>query len=101
MTTEEMKKTESLGERQQRLHDEWRKEIADRNFKYKRLTGTCEECIYFTEYSPFNRAYEGECKRYPPMYCADYLDHKPFYFPDVSSDDRCGEFKAARKIKKR
>jgi len=101
MSLEEMKQAESCYERKKRQHDEWRKEIEGRNFRYKRLTGTCEECIYFSESSPFNRAYEGECKRYPPMHCAEYLDHKPFYFPDVDSHDRCGEFKAARKIKKR
>jgi len=101
MMTEEMKIEQRIEEKRERLYADWRKEIADRDFKYKRLTGTCEECIYFSESSPFNRAYEGECKRYPPMHCAEYLDHKPFYFPDVSSDDRCGEFKAARKSKKR
>lgn len=100
MNGEEIKSIESEHERERRLHGEWRKEVSGRNFKYERLTGTCEECIYFSEFSPHNRAYMGECKRHPPMYCADYLDHKPFYFPDVSSNDCCGEFKEAKKINK-
>ncbi len=105
MNFEEMKQglrqAESSIEQEHRLYAEWQKEIADRDFKYQRLTGTCEECIYFTENSPHRREREGECRRYPPMHCAEYLDHKPFYFPDVCSDDRCGEFKEAKKIKKR
>jgi hypothetical protein len=89
---------ETMAERKERHYKEWQKEIKERNFKYERMDGCCEECIYFCENAPYKKAYTGECKRYPPLYCAEYLEHRPFYYPDVSSHDRCGEFKAAKKI---
>lgn len=59
--------------------------------------GSCGNCFYFDQFSDRRKDSSGyvlgECKRFPPMFCATSLDHKPWYHPDVREADYCGEFR--------